>query len=239
MQNPQCAQAARSLVGHRGDRHRRRVRMPAHLARAALEQHARRFHRQRRHRVRLAAPRVERAGARQPGHADFPLDLGVVGLEFVVRDRPVGERRARDCAEAAALVEVDLVQAPEVRGEVHGTAADVRRVPRGRKLRDALRLLRRGLAERLRVRVELVGERAVEPVVQFVVAEVRGREARTLLEHQHLEPGLRQLACHHSARGPRSHHDEVDGVVRLELARAHDCCSAAFAYGTNPAYSAS
>ena len=59
----------------RVDRQRRRNRMQAQLARAALEQDAGRLHRQRRHRIRLGARRIERAGAGQTRHADLPLDL--------------------------------------------------------------------------------------------------------------------------------------------------------------------
>ena len=54
----------------RVDRQRRGERMQAQLARAALEQHAGGLHRQRRHRIRLAARRIERARARQP---DTPI----------------------------------------------------------------------------------------------------------------------------------------------------------------------
>ena len=74
--------------------------------------------------VRLRARRIERAGSSQSRDADLPLDLGVVRLEIGVRDRPVGEPRAWDRAEHAALVEVDFVEAPEVRRVVQARAAD-------------------------------------------------------------------------------------------------------------------
>ena len=150
--------------------------MQPQLARAALEQHARRLHRQRRHRVRLAARRVERARAGEARHADLPLDLGVVRLELGVADRPVRKGGAGDRADAAAFVEVDLVQAPVVRGEVRGAAADVGRVPGGREvLRRASRPPLADWRNVCGLRLEVVAELQVDPVGQFVVPEVGRR----------------------------------------------------------------
>ena len=107
--------------------------MKAEFAGALLEQYTRGFHGQRRHRVRLAAWRIERARARESGDADVPFHLRIVRLQFRIRDRPIGERRARDVADQAALVEVHLVEAPVVRREVVTAATDHRGVPGRRK----------------------------------------------------------------------------------------------------------
>ena len=92
--------------------------MQAQLARAAFEKHARRLHRQRRHRIGLRARRIEGARAGEARHADLPFDLGVIRLEIGVGDRPVSEAGAGNRAEHAALDEVNLVKAPEVGGVV-------------------------------------------------------------------------------------------------------------------------
>ena len=125
----------------RVDRHRRRNRMQAQLARAAFEEHAGRLHRQRRHRIGLGARRIEGAGAGEARHADLPLDLGVVGLEIGVGDRPVSEAGAGNRAEHAALDEVDLVEAPVVGRVVQACATDRASVPESRLELLQLRLL--------------------------------------------------------------------------------------------------
>ncbi len=51
------------------------------------------FHRHRRHRIGLGARRIEGTGVRQARDTDLPLDLGVIGLEFLIADRPIRERR--------------------------------------------------------------------------------------------------------------------------------------------------
>ena len=221
-----------AAIGHGGNRHRRGKRVQPELARAALEQHAGGFHGQGRHRIGPRSRRVERAGAREARHADFPLDLGVVGLEFRVVDRPVGEARPGDRAEQAAFLEVHLVEPPEVGGEVVAAAAHHPRVPQRREVAHALGFVPGRLAKGLRAGLRAVQQRVVVPVIQFVVPEVRGGEARALLEHQHLEAGLRQLARHHAAGGAGADHHEIDRVVRLERAGAHDCDS--LPYGTKP-----
>jgi hypothetical protein len=175
---------------------------------------------------------VERARAREARNADVPLDLRVIGFEFRVVDRPVGEAGARDRAEQAAFPEVHLVEAPEVGGEVVAAAADHARVPQRREVLHALRRLVGRAAERLRARLRAVEQRVVEPVVEFVVTEVGCGEAGALLHDDDVEPGAGEFARHHAARGARSHHDEIDRLARLVLAHAHDC--GAFAYGTKP-----
>ena len=91
MQKPQCWQGSAAIVGLGQDRDRRGLGMEAQLARAPLEQHARRLHRQRGQRIGPRARRVERP--RRPGNAQLPVGLRVVGLEVGIGDRPVGEAR--------------------------------------------------------------------------------------------------------------------------------------------------
>ncbi len=79
----------------RGDGHRRRKRMQPELAGAALEQHAGGLHRQRRHGIGLGARRIERARIGESRHSHVPFHLGVVGLEFLIADRPIGESPSR------------------------------------------------------------------------------------------------------------------------------------------------
>ena len=99
-QKPQCWHGGPAVVGLRVDRHRRRLRMQAERPRAAFQQHAGRFHRQRRHRIRPRARRIERS--RLARDAELPFGLRVVRLELVVGDRPVGEAGAGHAAEPLA-----------------------------------------------------------------------------------------------------------------------------------------
>ncbi len=114
----------------RRNRHGRRKRMQPQLSCTALEQHARRFHRQRRHGIGLGARRIERTRIGKPRHPDLPLHLGVVRLELLVGNRPVSEPGAGDGAQETSLFEVDLVKAPEVRRVVDAAAADQARIQR-------------------------------------------------------------------------------------------------------------
>src|ERR1700738_5415180 len=116
--------AGASAIELRVDRHRRRKRMQGQFAGAALEQDARRLHRQGRHGVCLAARRIERTRVGKAGHTYFPFHLRVIGLEFPIAERPIGESRPGDAAEGASFVKVDLVKTPEVRGEMRAAAAD-------------------------------------------------------------------------------------------------------------------
>ena len=196
--------------------------MQPQLARAALEEHAGRLHRQRRHRIRLRARRIERAGAGETRHADLPLDLGVVRLEIGVGDRPVGEAGAGDRAEHAALDEVDLVKAPEVRRVVQARAADAASVPEGR-----LELLQLGFlrpASSRNVCGFLTASLVMPPRYQSFSSsclKVAQREPRSLLQQHDRESCLRQLPRNHAARRAGADDDEVDGLgVPIRL-RAH------------------
>ena len=85
----------------------------------------------------------------------------------------------------AALAEVDLVESPVVSGVVQRAAADGARVyQRVAHLRH-FRRLRRVAAKGLRALAHVGGDARHEPVFEFVVLEIRRREARTLFEHHH------------------------------------------------------
>ena len=118
MAEPAMDAGRTATVVLRVDRHRRGKRVQAELACAALEQHAGGLHRQWRHRVRSRSPRLGGRGPGETGDADLPVDFRVVGLELIVGKRPVGEPSAGDAAKTAVLVEVDVVKAPVVAGEV-------------------------------------------------------------------------------------------------------------------------
>ncbi len=105
--------------------------MPAELAGGALENYAGGFHRKRRHGVGLRARGIERTGARLAGDAYFPFDLGVIRLEIGVGDGPVAQVGAGDRADFAALDEIDFMEAPEIRREMHAGAADEASVDEG------------------------------------------------------------------------------------------------------------
>src|SRR6185295_13335662 len=77
-----------------------------------------------RQRVWSAARRIERARAGEPRHSDLPLDPTVIRLEVGVTDRPIGEPGSLDWSLPASLDEIDFVEAPVIRGEVHRAAAD-------------------------------------------------------------------------------------------------------------------
>jgi hypothetical protein len=170
--------------------------------------------------VRLGARRVERTRAGEARHADLPLDLGVIRLEVGVGDRPVGEAGAGNRAKDAALVEIDLVKAPEVGRVVQAPATDRAAIPE-RRLEFLKRgLLRRIVAKRLRVLDRVVGDAAEIPVLQLVVPEAAQRQSRTLFEHHDGEPALRQFPRDDSTRRAGADDDEVNGVrvsIRLRI----------------------
>src|SRR5207253_5899472 len=151
------------------------LRVQAQGARAALEQDARRLHRERRQGIGPGARRVERP--RLPGDAQLPLGLGVVGLEVTVGDRPVLEPGAGDRPEATLLDEVDLAEAPVV-GCEHDAAAAYEAVVQELYL-PRLRRLGCAPAEREPGRVVLQG--ALEERLDLVVLELRRLDAGPLL----------------------------------------------------------
>jgi hypothetical protein len=201
-----------AVVGLRQDRVGLRVRGEPELLRRPLEQHAGRLHGHGRARI---VPRSRRIpGPREPGQADLPVDAGVVGLELLVGDGPVGEVGAGDRPEDAGLLEVDGAQTPEIAGEVHAAAADVVRVAEP-AAGDELRLLVLAAPERLRM--ALPGsphETLVLVDVPFVVAEVPVLQVGALLEHDHREAGAGQLPGHDAAGCPGPDDHEVHFLAR-------------------------
>ena len=77
----------------------------------------------RRHWIGTGAPGRERVGAGLAGDADEPLRLGVVRLELVVAERPVGDRCTLDGAELGELAEVVFPKARELSVGVDSPAA--------------------------------------------------------------------------------------------------------------------
>src|ERR1051326_3562222 len=98
--------------------------MPTHLASGTLENYARALHRQRRHRIRLGAGRIEGTGAGQTRNSDFPFDLGVIRLEISVGDGPIPEVRSRDGSHFGAFNKIDFVKTPKICGEMNAGAAN-------------------------------------------------------------------------------------------------------------------
>src|SRR5262245_42116189 len=161
--------------------------MQAQLARATLQDHPRRLHRERRHRIWLGARRVEGTGSGETRDANLPLDLRVIRLEISVGDRPVSEAGAWNGAEHAALDEIDLVKAPEIPRIVQAPTTDRAAVPEGRLERLECRFLRRVIAKRLRIPDGIVGDTAEVPILELIVPDLRRQDPRPLLQHYHRE----------------------------------------------------
>src|SRR5713226_1897865 len=82
-------------------RHWRWERMPAELARGALENDPGRLHRQGRHGIGFRTRGIERAGTSEARDTDFPFNFRVVRLEVRVSDRPIREAGAGNRANLA------------------------------------------------------------------------------------------------------------------------------------------
>ena len=177
-----------SVIGLRVDRHRRRLRVKAECPRSALQEHAGRFHRQRRHGIGTRSRRIERT--RLARHAQLPLRLRIVRLKFFVSDRPVGQPRALHRAEHARFVEIARAKAPEVAGEVSVAAADQPPVNERQRL---LRLVVRRCSKRLRLRHRVVAVMAPLEGVELVVIKLALREPRTLFQDNDRESGRREF----------------------------------------------
>ncbi len=187
--------------------------MQAELASAALEQDAGRLHRQRRHRIGLAAPRIERARAGQTRDAHFPLHLGVIGFQFGIGDGPVHQARPRDGPQPAALDEVDLVQTPEVGVEMRAAAPNDTRIGQRVSPRGAFGLLVWGTPERLRIGGRVVGDPGEVAVLQLVVLEIAGRHARALLHDDDAVSGAGEFPRHDAAGRAGADDDEIDRLA--------------------------
>src|SRR5262249_45892813 len=154
-----------AAVRYRVDRHRRGKRMQAELAGTPFQQHSRRLHRQRWHRIWPGSRRLPRMGAREPGYADLPFDLGIVRLQLRIPDRPIREPCAGDTAEPAMLLEIDLPESPVIGSEMRAAATDRARIPqRVAAVAVRYRRLRRIATESLRVAYRVVGDPRQEPM---------------------------------------------------------------------------
>ena len=76
------------------------------------------------HRVGSAAPGGEGIGTGLPGHPDQPLGFGVVGLQFVVAERPVGDGGALHRPELGEYPEVLFTKARHLAVGMDSTPAD-------------------------------------------------------------------------------------------------------------------
>jgi hypothetical protein len=162
-----------------------------------------------------------RVDAGLAGHTDVPVDLRVVRLELGVIERPVREAGTGNLPEHTALVEVDLAEAPVVGREVHRRAADAARVEQRWPHQRRDRGLVRRAAERLLVADRVDGESAEEPVLELVVPQVGGVDARALLEHHHAESCSGEFACQDAAGGAGADDDEVHRLGGAIGLRAH------------------
>ncbi len=153
--------------------------------------------------------RIEGAGAGEARDADFPFDLGVIRLEIEVGDGPVAQVGAGNGADFAALDEIDFMEAPEIRGEVHAGAAHQASINEG-PLRLGFFVGR--FAERSRLELGLVGEQIFADDLDLVVHEVGLGEIRALLEHHHAKTVGRELLGQNAAGGSRAHDDKIDFV---------------------------
>ena len=173
--------------------------------------------RQRRARVALAARPLRGVRPGLPGDAECPLDAGVVGLQLVVGDRPVGERRSGQVADDSAQAEVVRREPGQPALPVHRPAADHLR-HRAEQLdhrlgRASLRP-HHGARVEQRVRPQVV---AVD-VGQLVAAEGLLRPPRAALQRHHAQAALGEHLRRGRAGGPGP--DDADvGPLRLWLTR--------------------
>ena len=228
VQKPWYSQALQAVVGLRADRGRAGERVPAEPPRRVRHELGEARPPERRQRILTVARALEDVPARIDHPAQVPrlardavqeLDLVVVGLELLVVDRPVGERRAgrkRPGAvppnRLAALVEVPRHQAPALARPVNRRPADaVHHAPgrdRGHRSLRGRPPLRRYLVVDLRP-----AEPVADVVANLVRVEVPHGEAAAGLEADDLEPcpGERQHCC--PTTGPEADDDDV-GFLR-------------------------
>ena len=99
--------------------------MQPQLLRDRLKDLARRLHGKRRQRIGRRTGALERIGAREPGHAELLFHFRVVRFEIGVTDGPILERCSGQTAPSRPLLEIHLMEAPEIRCEVNGAATDL------------------------------------------------------------------------------------------------------------------
>ena len=199
-------------------------RMPAQLARGRRHAVEESGAAQWRHRIvtragglENIAPGIQRAKhiAHLAGHADFPLDAVVVGLEFVVAERPVLDRRSGGNAPAAIAAhgvadgaEVEVRQTPALGPVVQGRAAHAihHHVSGG-----AGRRCRRVDPVRRHFVVALLDGHG--PVAHVVADFIRGKvtvgQPRTSLEPHDVESGFSQRQYGDAARGTKANDDDI------------------------------
>src|SRR6267154_4998380 len=207
---------AASSARLRQNGHGRGKRMPTKLASGTFKNYAGTFHGKRRHGIGLGARRIERAGAGEAGHADFPFHFGVVRLEVGVGDGPIAEVGAGNGTDFAALDEINFVETPEIGSEVHAGAADEASIDEG-----ALRLgfFVGRFAERSGLELGLVGEEIFVDNFYFVVNEIGFGEIGTLLEHDDAKAVGGKLLGHDPAGGAGADDYEIDFVGSLIFRR--------------------
>ena len=202
----------------RDDSQRRGKRVQAQLLGPTLEQHAGRFHRHRRQRIRLRARSVKWIRSAQTGYSKVPFSLGVVWLEIVVRDRPVAQIGARHRSQHGTLVKILGMETPVIRGEMDRPAAHHATVF------DSLLLLRgigRCFAKRIELFLGIVGEPGAKHDGDFIVLEIFFVTPRSLLQRNHAKSGGSELLRHDAARCSDSDHDEIHFVGGMKLSHAH------------------
>jgi hypothetical protein len=164
--------------------------------------------------IRPRARRIERAGAGEARHADFPFHLRVIGLKVGVGNRPVGETRSGDWADFAALDEVDFVEAPKICGEMDAGATDQAAVD-DRAL--GLGFFVGRLAKRVGLQLGMIRKQVFAQYLYFVVGEVGFGKVRALLQDYNAEAVFRQFLGDDAAGGPGAYDHEIDFVRRLVL----------------------
>ena len=202
------------VVGDAVGRRRRLVGVEPDLLRRSRREHGAVHGRPGRHRVGARPPGRERVGPLASGHADGPLDFGVVRLELVVVDRPVVDRGVLLRAIGREEPEVLLPEAGHLAVGVRPATADrggdrvhltdmgvlplVRRAPE-----------RAGLDERIRTE-EVAGDE-LDLVVGVVAGGLRGvvgveEVVAPLLHDDHRPAGAGQHLGRR--RTPRSRTDD-------------------------------
>ncbi len=206
--------------------------MPAELTSSALKKYSGRLHGKRRHGIRLRTRRIERARAGQARNANLPLDLCVIRFQIGISDWPIDERRAGNRPDFAALDEINFVEAPIVRREVHASPADTAAIDQ-RALRFGL-LVRR-LANRSRLKLWVVGELVLGKDFDFVVCEIGLGQIGALLENNHAKAIGGKFLGQDAAGRAGAYDDEVHLIrsIVFGLLYGH-FFSASFAPGSQP-----
>jgi len=199
--------AAGVRLGKNG--HGRRKRMPTELASGTFKNYAAGFYGKRGHGIRLGTRRIEGTGAGESGDADFPFDLGVVGLKVGIGDGPIHEIGAGDGADLAALNKIDFVEAPEVRGEMHTGAADEAAVHESALLFGCIA---RSFTESIGLQLGVIGEQILLQNFDFVVDEIIFCEVGPLFENDYAEAVAGQFLGENAAGGTGADDYKIDFV---------------------------